>query len=107
MKKPTAITALAITVALLSSCSSKDTAWCTLEWPDTDKKKLAGKCLFEDKSEADEDTSISFYSQDYSFIVPNSNKDKHYKRQETSETATLEHNDYVLTLYNASRSENR
>ena len=49
---------------------------------------------------------ISFYSQDYSFIVPNSNKDKHYKRQETSETATLEHNGYVLTLYNASRPEN-
>ena len=106
MKKPTAITALAITAALLSSCSSKDTAWCTLEWPDTNKEELAGKCLFEDKSGADEDTSISFYSQDYSFIFPNSNKDKNYKRQDTSETATFEHNGYVLTVYKAGRPEN-
>ena len=106
MKKPTAVTALAITAALLSSCSGKDATWCTLEWPNTDKQALAGECLFEDKNGAGEDTSISFYNQDYRFIFPNSNKDKNYKRQDTPYTTTFDHNGYVLTIYKAGRPEN-
>ena len=106
MKKPTAVTALAITAALLSSCSGTDAAWCTLEWPNTDKQALDGDCLFEDKTGADEDTSICFYRLDFFFILPNSNNDKNYKRQDTSNTTTFDHNGYVLTIYKAGRPEN-
>ena len=53
MKKPTVCYSFSnysrIAIFLLSI--QLMAAWCTLEWPNTDKQALAGECLFEDNSE--------------------------------------------------------
>ncbi|QNI58637.1 hypothetical protein SynBIOSU31_01768 [Synechococcus sp. BIOS-U3-1] len=99
MKKLFAITVIGLVASAASSCSSQQTAWCSLEWPETEKSILSGDCSFEDKTGKNNDATIDFYSKDYSFVFPNSNNGKNYERENTKASVRFSHNDYILTIY--------
>ena len=99
MKKLFAVAFLGVMASALSSCSSQQTAWCSLEWPETEKPSLSGSCSFEDKKGKENNATIDFYSNDYSFVFPNSNDGKNYVRDNKDESVHFNHNGYVLTVF--------
>ena len=99
MKKLFAVTIFGVMASALSSCSSQQTAWCSLEWPGTGKSSLSGDCRFEGKKGKENNATLDFYSNDYSFVFPNSNNGKNYERDNTDESVRFNHNGYVLTVY--------
>ena len=99
MKKLFAVTIIGVAATALSSCSSQQTAWCSLEWPGTEKSALSGDCRFEDKEGKDDNATIDFYSNDYSFVFPNSNNGKNYERENTNQSIRFSHNGYMLKVY--------
>jgi len=99
MKNFFALTIASVFASALWSCSSQQTAWCSLDWPGSEKTVRSGNCRFEDMKGKDENTTIDFYSNDYSFVFPNSNNGINYERKNTGQSVLFSHNGYVLTVY--------
>ncbi len=70
-----------------------------MAWPQTDKRPISGDCRFDDQQGKENNASIDFYSQDYSFVFPNANESKNYERQTSQEAVRFNHNGYILTVY--------
>ena len=96
MKKSISIASLSILASIAASCSSQQTAWCSLQWPGTDKSTLSGDCRFNEKAQK---ASIDFFSHDYNFVFPNSNNGVNYERVNTEKSIRFDHNGYVLTVF--------
>ena len=99
MKKFFSIAILGVITSSISACSSKQTAWCSLEWPGTEKTALSGDCRFNDQKGEANNASVDFYSQDYSFVFTNSNDGKNYERQNSYQSVRFNHNGNVLTIF--------
>jgi|TARA_Y100001933_G_scaffold194095_1_gene194115 hypothetical protein len=99
MRKFFSLAALGIAASAVASCSSQTTAWCSMAWPQTDKRPISGDCRFDDQQGKENNASIDFYSQDYSFVFPNANESKNYERQTSQEAVRFNHNGYILTVY--------
>ena len=60
MRKFFSLAALGIAASAVASCSSQTTAWCSMAWPQTDKRPISGDCRFDDQQGKENNASIDF-----------------------------------------------
>jgi len=108
MKHPIVVGGLMALAALATACTAgSSTAWCSLDWPGSDKPSIAGDCRIDQDPGEEGATSVEFHSHNASFVFPNANRGVNFERLDSDDSMQFKHNDYVLTVAMEGRPDDR
>ena len=98
---------MALASLSMACTAGSSTAWCSLDWPGSDKPSIAGDCRIDQDPGEEGATSAEFHSHNASFVFPNANRGVNFERLDSDDSMQFKHNDYVLTVAMEGRPDDR